>query len=280
MVPGVIPGGVAAVSGANAALPGANAARRAVLGGGLGLVAIALIAASFALFAAAARPAPPQPASTFTTVAAAAPAPSAPAIAGDTPASATLSGNAAIDAAHTPAPPAPRAAAPATPAPHAVAWTIDAGASSVAFTITYSGQPYEGAFDRWRADIAFDANDLAHSSANVTFETASAHTSDQMQTSQLGGETWLDTQHFPSASFRTTSIRHLSGNAYQAQATLTLKGRTKTVSLPFTLSIAGNTATMNGQITLNRQEFGIGAGDTSIGDTVAVKVRVVATRAA
>jgi polyisoprenoid-binding protein YceI len=176
--------------------------------------------------------------------------------------------------------PAARPSTSPPPAAHAVAWSIEPSASAVAFTITYSGQSYDGAFDRWRADIRFDANDLAHSAAQVTFETASAHTSDQMQTSQLGGETWLDTQQFPTASFRTSSIRRLGGDNYQAEGALTLKGRTKNVSLPFTLAITGNRATMSGQLTLNRLDFGIGAGDAGIGDTVAVRVRVVATRAA
>jgi cytochrome b561 len=261
--------------------PAPNAGRNAVLGGGLAIVAVATIAASYALFSAPPQPAAaPAPASTFAIADAAsnampAPAPSATRTSAPAPAAPT----AAAPTAATATPDArPQASSP--PPAHAVAWSVDAAASAVAFTITYSGQSYDGAFDRWRADIRFDANDLAHSEAQVTFETASAHTSDQMQTSQIGAEAWLDTQQFPTASFRTSVIRRLGGDNYEAEGALTLKGRTKNVSLPFALDITGNRAVMSGRITLNRQDFGIGAGDASIGDTVAVRVRVVATRAA
>jgi len=238
--------------------------RKALIGAGLAMVAAALIATFYALFS-------PLPARSS-----AASAPLATPLASDQGGGAATPGLSAV----APAPISPNVGPAAALQVHAPpAWSVDTAASAVAFTITYGAQPYAGAFDHWRADIRFDANDLEHSSAQVNFETSSAHTSDQMQTSELGAAAWLDTQRFPVASFRTVSIRHLRGDAYLAQGPLTLKGRTRTVSLPFTLVTAGDRATMNGQITLNRQDFDIGAGDASIGDTVAVKVRVVATQA-
>jgi cytochrome b561 len=251
----------------NAASPPPNAARSAVLGGGLAIVALALIGASYALFTTPDAPpvsapvAAPAPSSLSTITVA---TDTTPPLAADASAAASLGGHAS--------------ATPTSPIAHALAWRVDAAASRVGFTITYGGQAYEGAFDRWRADIRFDAGDLAHSFANVTMETASAHTSDQMQTSQIGSTPWLDTANFPTAAFTTTAIRHLSGESYEARGVLTIKGHSETVTLPFALIITGNHAVMTGQLRLDRQAFGVGAGDASIGDQVAVQVRVVATR--
>ncbi|MFT3726202.1 MAG: YceI family protein [Terricaulis sp.] len=239
------------------AIPG-DTARIAVLSGGLALVALGLAVAVTTLLSPApvATPSPP-----ITTAIAGAP---------DATPWRTPPPQAAPTTAVTAAAPPPVA--------HAVAWSVDTPASSVGFTITYSGQPYEGAFDRWRADIRFSPDDLAHSSASVTMEVASAHTSDAMQTSQIGSTSWFDSANFPTATFRTSAIRHISGDRYETDGALTIKGHTQNVTLPFTLTIAGNRATMSGQLSLNRQAFGVGAGDASIGDQVAVKVRVVATR--
>lgn len=253
MVPGV--------RGANAASSPKNGGRSALLGAGLAVVVVAAVAASFALFAVPVAPAAPP--STFSTDTTAAPV---------TTTATTLT----ADTTTSTAPAA--GATPPAPTVHAVAWTVDAAASRVAFTITYGGQPYEGAFDRWRAEIRFDPADLSHSSAHVTMDTTSAHTSDAMQTSQIGSTPWFDAANFPTATFRSSAIRHLNGDSYEARGALTVKGHTENVTLPFSLTIAGNRATMNGQLTLNRQAFGVGAGDASIGDQVAVRVRVVATR--
>ena len=153
--------------GASRLSAASGAVRSAVLGGGLALVTLGVIAAGYALFAAPNSPTQAQP----------------------TPAVST-----AVDSAVA-TPPAPTTTAATTtvtttthnaPPAHAVAWSVNTASSSVGFTITYGGQPYEGAFDRWRASIRFAPDDLAHSSATVTMETASAHTSDAMQTSQIG----------------------------------------------------------------------------------------------
>jgi polyisoprenoid-binding protein YceI len=47
------------------------------------------------------------------------------------------------------------------------------------------------------------------------------------------------------------------------------------VTLPFTLAITGNQARMNGQVVLNRSQFGVGQGQFAAGDTVPVEVTVV-----
>jgi polyisoprenoid-binding protein YceI len=173
------------------------------------------------------------------------------------------------------------------PAPAGVsAWTVDQRASSIGFGYVYSddsgASPFEGRFARWRADIRFDPNDLDHSSVVVRIETASAQTGVAVHDGALPGPGWFNAAEHPTAEFRSTRIRARGEGQYEARGDLTIKGRTRSVDLPFTLSIASDRASMNGRTTIDRRDFGVGeddAGDDLISRQVDISVRVEATRA-
>lgn len=161
------------------------------------------------------------------------------------------------------------------------AWMVDKAKSSVGFGGTYQGSPFKGSFEKWDAVIRFDPADLAGSSAKVTFQTASATTGDSSKDSSLAEDDWLGPTKFPTASFTSDAIT-AEGSGYVAKGTLTIKGKALPVTLPFTLSIAGNSATMKGTATVDRLAYGIGAeGDgsgTFVSKDIAITVEIVATK--
>ncbi|UPT61673.1 MAG: YceI family protein [Hyphomonadaceae bacterium JAD_PAG50586_4] len=240
--------------------PPKNPVRLAILGGGLSLIVIALIAGLFA-FAGMAADTGANAAQQNSTIAIGEPTP------GAVPA----------------APEAPAAATPALPN----AWRVDARTSSVGFAFVYTddingAQNFTGRFTNWRADIVFDPADLPGSSANVTIETASATDGVAMHDRALPGSQWFDAAAHPNATYRTTSIRHLGGDAYRAEGELTIRGRTRAVALPFTLTIDGDRASMNARTSIDRRDFDIGKGsdaDDSISRDIDIIIRVEAYRA-
>ena len=116
----------------------------------------------------------------------------------------------------------------------------------------------------------------------VLIDLASATTGDKQRDQALPDKDWFDTAHFPQARFVSTAIRRTGGNSYVATGNLTIRGVTKVVSLPFTLTVAGNNARARGHLQLVRSAFGIGQGTWSTGQWVALEVGVdvdiVATR--
>ena len=173
------------------------------------------------------------------------------------------------------------AASPALAAPH---WNVDAAKSKLGFVVQWNGQPYRGTFKSWKANIAFDPADLAHSAADVGIDVASETSGDAETDDGVKGPQGFQASQFAAARFATTSIAHKGGNDYVAQARLTLRGVTKPVTLPFTLTIDGNTAHMKGTATVSRMDFGIGqGGDFSkpapVAYEVAVNVELTATKA-
>jgi len=173
------------------------------------------------------------------------------------------------------------AALPAAAAP-AQAWSVDAGASRIGFSSTFGGEAFSGSFRRWDAQIRFDPKNLAGSSAVVTIDMASAATGDPDRDGALPQATWFSAKAHPRAIFRATGFKALGGDRYQASGTLTLRGVTKPLTLPFTLVITGDQAKMNARISLSRLAFGVGQDEwkatSVVPDAVAVTIVVSARK--
>lgn len=155
-------------------------------------------------------------------------------------------------------------------------WSVDHAKSSLAFTVNVNGQQVAGKFKAFGAIIAFDPADLANSRATITLPMDEAKTNEATRDAMLLKPDWFNILDFPKASFQTTSFTHKGGNAYEAQGTLTLKGVTKNVTLPFTLDIKGDSAMMKGEVTLKRLDYGVGSlKEFSTGTPVALEVKVM-----
>jgi cytochrome b561/polyisoprenoid-binding protein YceI len=205
-------------------------------------------------------------------VEAASAAPIAPAPVSDAPAATAETPVAAppVDAPAAPVAPQPSAA----PAAQVARWNVDAKASSIGFTGAHAGNAFKGSFTAWTADIRFDPANLASSKAVVTIDTSSARTGDGTQESSLRETEWFNPAQFPKAVFETKSIKSLGGNRYEAQATLTVKGKAVPVTLPFTLTINGATAEMSGTVTLSRKALALGLSSDADGEWVSLDIPV------
>jgi polyisoprenoid-binding protein YceI len=137
-----------------------------------------------------------------------------------------------------------------------------------------NGEAFTGSFKRWTAQIAFDPKALAASKVMVAVDVGSASTGDSDRDSALPTDDWLAASKFARATFMSKSFRDLGGGRYEADGDLTLRGVTRPIALPFTLTITGDTARMNGAVVLNRTAFGVGQGQWKTGDVVDAKVTV------
>lgn len=171
----------------------------------------------------------------------------------------------------------------AAPAPTAQGWTVEHAGSSLSFVGTVSdGTSFEGVFGEWEAEIAFDPADLAGSHVAVTIDMRSADSGDIYRDEPLLEDSWFAVAMFPTASFVTDAITADGSGAYTAEGTLTIRGHSEKVDLPFTLAIEGDTAMMQGSVTIDRAKFSLGKGswqDSSVAKEVEVKVNLTASKA-
>ena len=161
----------------------------------------------------------------------------------------------------------------ATPA-LAADWAVDVPHSHLGFSGVQNGAPFQGRFDKWSAQIAFDPAHPDAGHAKVTIDLASARTGDSQRDSALTQAEWFDVKGFPQATFEATGFTAKGGDVYEAPGTLTIRGIGKTVVLPFTLAVNDDKASVKGHLALVRTGFGVGQGVWATGEWVALEVGV------
>lgn len=162
-------------------------------------------------------------------------------------------------------------------------WVVDPARSSISFESAQAGAPVRGRFGKWTADIRFDPARLAEARVVVVVDLASAATGDRNVDSQLPTADWFNIAGGAQARFATSSITATGAGRYLARGTLAMRGVSVPVELPFTLSINGAQASMQGQTRLDRRTLRLGLGSDAsaawVPFAVPVTVTVTATRA-
>ena len=171
----------------------------------------------------------------------------------------------------------------ASPVPaQAAHWTVDYAHSKLGFSVLWSNEPFAAAFKTWKADIDFDPADLAHARADVSVTLASEASDEPDFDDGLKGALGFQVSQFPIARFVASSFTHRSGTDYVATGKLSIRGVTRDVMLPFTLTIDGTHAHMKGAATVIRTDFGVGQGmwtaPNPVAHDVTVTIDLVATR--
>jgi cytochrome b561 len=139
------------------------------------------------------------------------------------------------------------------------AWVIDHAASSLGFTITYTGNDVAGSIGSWTGDILFDPNDLENARATITIDMTSVSLGDATLQAQASGGDGFDLANHATATYQANQFTRADDGSYQADGTLTLRGVSLNVPLSFTFNEADGVATVTGSTSVNRLDFGIGA---------------------
>ncbi|GAB4176463.1 MAG: YceI family protein [Thalassobaculales bacterium] len=160
-------------------------------------------------------------------------------------------------------------------------WTVDAAASRVEFAVRQMGVPVTGRFEAFTATIRFDPA-TAEGEVEVRFALDRVSGSRREVASELPKPEWFDAASHPQGIFRANRFRR-EADGYVAEGSLTLKGITRPLALPFTLAGEGASRTMRGQATIRRSDFAVGSGPWArldvVADEVTVTVLLLAQRA-
>lgn len=156
-------------------------------------------------------------------------------------------------------------------------WQVQDGTLEI--SVQQMGKPVTGRFADWTAAIAFTARDTPGPAGTVEVQIAIASLTLGSVTDQAMGPDFFDAERFPRAVFMGEITRTETG--YVARGPLRLKGAEVQITLPFALEIDGDLARMEGALSLNRLDFGIGAGmadEGTLGHGVEVRVQLTARK--
>jgi polyisoprenoid-binding protein YceI len=157
--------------------------------------------------------------------------------------------------------------------PIAGTWNADATNSKIMFTVDGPFGIVHGNFTGLKSSIKFDENDLPGSSITASVDANTVSTGIGLRNHDLKKEEWLDTDKYPQISFQSAKIQK-NGAGFKAIGSLSLKGVTKPLELPFTFSPKGNAGVFKGQFQIKRQDFKILSTSKSVGDTISINLEI------
>ena len=148
----------------------------------------------------------------------------------------------------------------ATPLVAPQSYVRDAAHSQINFVAESRLLSAHGTFDRWDAEILFDAEQVEATSLKITIDAKSINTRIGMRDNHLKSNDFFAADSFPSITFVSTRVNKTAENRMLVTGDLTIRGRTKRVAIPVRLNFfdaASNTGRVTGQFVIDRTEFGV-----------------------
>ncbi len=155
--------------------------------------------------------------------------------------------------------------------------------ASVAFSASKITASHEGSFGQFTGVARVDPTAIGNSSVSVEIQMASVTTDNGRLTQHLLTDDFFAIEQFPTATFESTAITEADpantpgGATHVITGTLTLRGQTRAISFPATVSLSEDAFVANAEFSINRQDFGIaypGRPDDLIRDGVVLRLTV------
>lgn len=172
-------------------------------------------------------------------------------------------------------------------------YNIDPAHSIIGFSIRHLEIAWvEGRFKDFKGTIHFDERDVTRSSVEFSAKVASIDTGVEPRDKHLRTADFFDAEKFPEMTFKSTRVERKGKDAFVLHGDLALKGVTKQVALPFTLTGAikdpwGNTRFgVEAHTKINRRDFQINygnalaAGGFDVGNEVTINLHLEALQPA
>jgi len=153
---------------------------------------------------------------------------------------------------------------------HAAApdWRLDFDHTGFYFTIKHIYSVVRGHFNEYKGTVVFSPDDLENSRFDFEVEIDSIDTNNSKRDRHLNSADFFDSKKYPTMTFKSHAVKHVNGNQYSVEGTLTIKDVSQKISVPFTffgkkdfpfdnkLEVAGFEA----QMTLDRLTYNVGNG--------------------
>ena len=156
------------------------------------------------------------------------------------------------------------------------AYTAVAAQSTLTYAFTQAGADNQGRFKSF--SVSFDP---AAGRLDVVIDMRSFDTGDSQRNETLAGKDFFDITQYQQSRFTASRVEKTAAG-YEATGSLTLRGVTRNVTIPFTWRTATvqgrSVGYLAGQMTLKRLDFGVGQGQWQstewVGNDVTVRYSV------
>ncbi|MEO8033349.1 MAG: YceI family protein [Acidobacteriota bacterium] len=166
-------------------------------------------------------------------------------------------------------------------------YTVDKTHSEATFKVRHMMSKVSGKFDDFSGTVKGDPKTPGSSSVEFTIKTASINTGTADRDKHLRSAEFFDAEKYPEITFKSTSIKATSKkNVFSVTGNLTMRGVTKTITLPVEFLGTGKDPWGNEKAgfsldtTLNRKDYGINwnkaldNGGMLVSDDVAISINI------
>jgi polyisoprenoid-binding protein YceI len=166
-------------------------------------------------------------------------------------------------------------------------WNIDAVHSNVRFTVPHLViSEVEGSFKKFSGEVVAAKPDFTDAAVNFTIDVNSIDTDNEMRDKHLKADDFFNAGQFPTATFKSTSFRKVSGNKYKLAGNLTIRNVTKPVTFDVVYGGTakdgyGNTkAGFKATTVINRFDYGLKwnalteAGGATVGQDITIDLKL------
>jgi polyisoprenoid-binding protein YceI len=149
-------------------------------------------------------------------------------------------------------------------ATHTGTYAIDPAHTRIGFIARHAMvTKVRGSFNEFEGTATIDGTDPTKSSASLTVQVASIDTRNAQRDGHLRTNDFLDVEAFPQLTFQSTAVSHEGDNDFVVTGDLTIKGVTRSISIPLEFQGAakdpfGNDRIgLEGSVAINRSDYGI-----------------------
>ncbi len=171
-------------------------------------------------------------------------------------------------------------------------WNLDNSHSNVKFTVTHLViSEVDGFFKTFTGTMTASKPDFTDAQIEFSVDVASINTENEGRDNHLKGDDFFNAEKYPKMTFKSISMKKISGNKYELVGDLTIRDVTKKVKFAVTYGGTvkdpwGNTkAGFKATATINRLEYGLKwntlteAGGAVVGPDVDITINASFTQA-
>jgi len=171
----------------------------------------------------------------------------------------------------------PLAAAAFCPSVRASTWELDPAATQVAFSVRIlSIADVDGHLRLTSGRVTLVEEDPARSTVEAVIDATSVDTGEPKRDRYLRSAAFLDVDHHPSITFRSTRIEQVGAGHWKVAGTLTILDATRPVVVDVQGGpVHGNRADAHASVTIDRRDFGMTYAGFAVGKEVAITIETV-----
>lgn len=149
--------------------------------------------------------------------------------------------------------------------------------TKVNFKIKNTGLTVNGHFTGVAATIKFNPKSLGTSSITASLKTETIKTGISARDKHLRNEDYFYAEKYPKIIMKSKSFSKSSNGKYIGKFSLTMRGITKEVTVPFTFTKKGSNAVFKGSFKINRLNYKVGGKSWVLSNTAVIDLNIEVT---